>query len=257
MSTKSPIVYVLTSLLLAGCVASRAQIAQPGPRTVLVELFTSEGCSSCPPADVLLSQINQKRLDANTLIVGISEHVTYWNHDGWSDPFSDDVFTDRQNTYGGRFHLDSVYTPQMVVNGERQAVGSDRNAVLQAIRSISPQTGLKLDIVSAGADGRQLKVTYTVRGQAPGQTADIFAVVTDDLATSKVLRGENSGRTLSHVSVAQSITRVGALEDATDKTVILPLHGPGRSTIGQGRHLILFAQEPRSGKVLVVEARSL
>ena len=89
-----------------------ANTAQLGHRAVLVELFTSEGCSSCPPADALLQQVNGKYSDAGQLIVGVSEHVTYWNSLGWSDPFSSPIYTERQEAYGQRFHLDSVYTPK-------------------------------------------------------------------------------------------------------------------------------------------------
>jgi hypothetical protein len=94
-----------------------ANNAQPGHGAVLVELFTSGGCSSCPPADALLQKVNGKYSDAGQLIVCVSEHVTYWNGLGWSDPFSSPAYTERQNAYGQRFHLDSVYTPQIVVNG--------------------------------------------------------------------------------------------------------------------------------------------
>jgi len=93
---------------------------------VLVELFTSEGCSSCPPADALLRAIDGKRTEAGQLVVGISEHVTYWNRLGWADPFSSDVYTARQDGYRSHFRLDSAYTPQVVVNGEREVLGSDR-----------------------------------------------------------------------------------------------------------------------------------
>jgi hypothetical protein len=89
-----------------------ANNAQPGHGAVLVELFTSEGCSSCPPANALLQKVNGKYSDAGQLIVGVSEHVTYWNGLGWSDPFSSPAYTERQNAYDQRFHLDSVYTPK-------------------------------------------------------------------------------------------------------------------------------------------------
>jgi hypothetical protein len=97
---------------------------QPGS-AVIVELFTSEGCSSCPPADAVLRQVNLKETSAGQLIVGISEHVTYWNDLGWRDPFSAPEFTERQNVYASRLSPEGPYTPQMVVNGREQFVGSD------------------------------------------------------------------------------------------------------------------------------------
>ena len=122
---------------LVGLQAQNAKPATPAPRVVLVELFTSEGCSSCPPADALLRQVNGTQTAAGQLIVGISEHVTYWNSLGWSDPFSSSLYTERQNAYGERFHLDGVYTPQMVINGTEQIVGSDRAAFARAIQKLS------------------------------------------------------------------------------------------------------------------------
>src|SRR5580704_5019708 len=103
-----------------------AKAPLPHPSAVLIELFTSEGCSDCPPADELLRQVSGRQTEDGQLIVGISEHVTYWNNLGWRDPFSADQYTERQNAYRTRFGLESVYTPQMVVNGREQFVGSDR-----------------------------------------------------------------------------------------------------------------------------------
>jgi hypothetical protein len=105
--------------------AQATALAQtPVRRVALLELFTSEGCSSCPPADDLLRQLNGRAF-AGVQIVGLSEHVTYWNHDGWADPFSQEMFTARQAGYADRFRLDSSYTPQLVINGAQQMVGSD------------------------------------------------------------------------------------------------------------------------------------
>jgi len=112
-----------------------AKTPLPHPSAVLIELFTSEGCSDCPPADDLLRQVSGRQTEDGQLIVGISEHVTYRNSLGWRDPFSDDQYTDRQNAYGAHFGLDSVYTPQMVVNGREQFVGSDRRALVAALAS--------------------------------------------------------------------------------------------------------------------------
>src|ERR1700722_14677783 len=135
-------------VMLALMAAPSAMKAQ---RTVLVELFTSEGCSSCPPADALLRQVNGTQTSEGQLIVGISEHVTYWNSLGWSDPFSSSTYTDRQNAYGARFGLDSVYTPQMVVNGTEQFVGSDRSSLANAIRKEQNRTSpVDLHILSSG-----------------------------------------------------------------------------------------------------------
>src|ERR1700679_2585440 len=108
--------------------------SSPSPSSVvIVELFTSEGCSSCPPADKLLRQVHLKETGAGQMIVGISEHVTYWNNLGWKDPYSAQVFTDRQSVYASRLSLEGPYTPQMVVNGRDQFVGSDRGRLQRAL----------------------------------------------------------------------------------------------------------------------------
>jgi len=133
---------------------AKASPEQSEPRVVLVELFTSEGCSSCPPADALLRQVDGKHTESGQLIVALSEHVTYWNHLGWSDPFSSEIYTQRQYAYGQRFHIDSVYTPQMVINGEERIVGSDSAGLLRAIRGEQKPSSLSVHINSVNAHDR-------------------------------------------------------------------------------------------------------
>lgn len=260
MRRRAALFTIFIALILVNCLAtSQGQIGASAPEAVshavLVELFTSEGCSSCPPADALLRKIHGQHTDSGQLIVGISEHVTYWNQLGWSDPFSQPAFTERQNAYGQRFHLDGIYTPQVVVNGEVQVVGSDGDGILRALQSQNRRTPLTVHIVSATPSGKSLSVTFSVAGQAPGSGADIYAVIADDLTSSNVLRGENSGRHLSHVSVARSLTRIATVKAAITVTASLPEPTQGEST--GGRHLILFAQVPGLGQVLSVESRAL
>ena len=222
---------------------------------VLVELFTSEGCSSCPPADELLRQINGKHTDSGRLIVGVSEHVTYWNQLGWSDPFSSATYTQRQDAYGQRFHLDSVYTPQMVINGEEQFVGSDSASLLHALNKKEQPAQASVRIDSVTSNGNALTIAFSASGDDLGRGADIFAIVAEDAARSNVLRGENSGRTLAHVSVARVFTRVATVHASTEKTVQIPLSS--QLSPGQGRHLILFAQATGLGRVLGVDSKPL
>jgi len=229
------------------------------PRPVLVELFTSEGCSSCPPADALLRKLDGTRTAQGQLIVGISEHVTYWNNLGWADPYSNDVYTQRQYAYGRHFGGEGVYTPQMVVNGVSQMVGSDSGAVLRAVRAEDRASAIDLRIVSmkhagSGQDGK-LTVTYTVSGEMNGRGADIYAVIADDSAASNVARGENSGRLLTHVSVARSMSRVALVKNAGTMTVAL--EGPSTSISAGPQHLILFAQAPGQGRVYAVDSKPI
>jgi hypothetical protein len=223
---------------------------------VLVELFTSEGCSSCPPADTLLREMNGQRTSDGQLIVGISEHVTYWNQLGWSDPYSTKDYTDRQNAYGERFHLESVYTPQMIVNGDEQLVGSDRHGLAKAIHEqLDRPKLLTIHIVSTTLESGTLTLKFSVEGSSSVKSGDVLAVIADDTDQTSVARGENSGRTLLHVAVARSITRVGRLPTSGQHTIRLPL--PESFSASQHHHLILFAQMPGNGRVLDVDTTSL
>ena len=241
-------------VLLTSAAFSACTFAQSTPHPVLVELFTSEGCSSCPPADALLKKINGYRVSSGQLVVALSEHVTYWNQLGWADPFSAETWTDRQSRYGDRFHLDSVYTPQVVVNGDAQMSGSDAQGILRAVRAESTSSSLQLHIDAASAQPGAVSVTYTVTGAA-SSPVELYAVIADDMATSSVLRGENSGRTLMHVAVARNLTRIGSIK--ADGMATISLHEP--ATIkGQpetARHLVLFAQAPGQGKVVAIESK--
>lgn len=128
--------------------AQKVTVAKPASVAV-IELFTSEGCSSCPPADALLRQINLKQTSAGQLIVGISEHVTYWNSQGWRDPYSSPVFTERQSAYASGLSVEGSYTPQMVLNGREQFVGSNGNALQKALLEDSQRSHLDVSIRSS------------------------------------------------------------------------------------------------------------
>ena len=247
---------VIMAFTLAASLQAQEGVGAPDQRVVLVELFTSEGCSSCPPADALLRQVNGSRTSAGLLVVGISEHVTYWNQLGWSDPYSSPAFTDRQNAYGQRFHLDGVYTPQMVVNGAEQIVGSDRAALEQAVQKEAEQPSrMSLHIRSLSAAGDKLTVKFSADGEVPAKGVDVIAVLADDSDKSNVLHGENSGRLLAHVAVARSISRVGKVQAAGERTVEIQI--PSSFQTSQGHHLILFAQTPGNGRVLGTDTKPL
>jgi hypothetical protein len=242
--------------IAAGIVLALITASAPAQKTVLVELFTSEGCSSCPPADALLRQVNGSQTSAVQLVVGISEHVTYWDSLGWSDPFSSSLYTERQNAYSERFHLEGVYTPQMVINGAEQIVGSDRAALLHAVQQEAEEhPRIALRILSLGVAGTTLTVNFSTSGDLPARGADLIAVLTDDADRSSVLHGENSGRNLVHVAVARSISRVARVQAAGERTVQIQI--PPSFQAAQGHHLILFAQTPGNGRVLGIDTKPL
>jgi hypothetical protein len=247
MDSRKIVTLMILALMAAHALAQKA---------VLVELFTSEGCSSCPPADALLKLVNGSQTNGGQLVVGISEHVTYWNSLGWSDPYSSPAYTERQNAYSERFHLEGPYTPQMVINGAEQIVGSDRGALLHAVEQEDAENPrLSLRIVSLRVEGGNLTVNFSTSGDVPRQGADLMAVLADDSDRSNVLRGENSGRTLAHVAVARSITRVARVKTPGELTVQIPI--PASFQANQGHHLILFAQTPGSGRVLGTDTKPL
>ncbi len=244
------------ALALAMGLQGQTAVDAPAPKVVLVELFTSEGCSSCPPADALLRQVNGSRTSGDQLVVGISEHVTYWNGLGWSDPFSSAAYTDRQNAYSERFHLEGVYTPQMVINGAEQIVGSDRVALVRAVQAEqAPHPRVSLRILSLNVAGNALEVNFSVSGDLPAQGVDLMAVLADDSDRSNVLRGENSGQNLEHVAVARSLSRVAKMRSAGEQRVQVQV--PVKFQAAQKHHLILFAQTPGNGRVLGADTKPL
>ncbi len=229
----------------------------PHPRAVLVELFTSEGCSSCPPADELLRQISGRRIPDGQLVVGLSEHVSYWNGLGWNDPFSSELYTGRQNDYGTHFGLKSVYTPQIVVNGREQFLGNDRRALQVAFLSEAQRPQIDLHITSAQITGKNIIFSYSASELPANSSLQLVAVLVDDMDRSHVLRGENSGRELIHVAVARAFAPLGALQATEKRSISLPLPSLFTAGTGTGHHLVLFAQQNRAGAVMGIDTKSL
>jgi hypothetical protein len=247
-------VFALSLFLLAvplkpQAASPRSSINATTSSVAILELFTSEGCSSCPPADALLGQINLKQTEGGQLVVGISEHVTYWNNLGWKDPYSLAVFTNRQSVYASRLSPEGSYTPQMVLNGRDQFVGSDASALERALRHDARREHFELRIVSSALTTEGIDVKFSFTGN-PSKPLDIIAVLADDTDRSNVLRGENSGRQLQHVSVARSMSRVATVRTDGEHSVHVSFPEGFSSSSGTGHHLILFAQEQRQGAIL-------
>lgn len=168
----------------------------------VIELFTSEGCSSCPPADRLASQIYKLNKSQNKPVFVLAFHVDYWDYIGWKDRFAKHEFSERQNLYGEKFNLGSIYTPQMIVNGETEFVGSNSSAAENAIKDAlktNSQYGISMDLSWTGK--RQLSIKYSLTS-IPVNVLINFALVEKNLS-SNVTRGENSGRKLEHDNVVR------------------------------------------------------
>lgn len=229
------------ALVTAGVAAGAAAPASRG--AVLVELFTSEGCSSCPPADALLEALQS----AETIV--LSEHVDYWNHIGWKDPYSSQRYSQRQQTYANRLHLDGVYTPQMVVDGTAEFVGSDERRAKTAIAQAAHFEKAAIRLTPA-ADGKGQSSRVRVEVDAlpaslKAGDAEVYLAVAANEETSQVLRGENGGRRLHHVAVVRSLTSIGKIRQGE------VFHGEGSlGAPGEGRRIVAFVQERGQGRVL-------
>lgn len=188
--------------------------AAQSPRTpVLIELFTSEGCSSCPPADALLIRLLETQPVAGVDIIPLTFHVDYWDRLGWKDPFSTPAFTRRQQDYSAIFGADRVYTPQLVVDGRAELVGSDGRVALDAIRKAAalPHMDVRVSASARGTDAIRVAVEAPAAGTQT-EPIDIVAMLVEDRLISPVRRGENSGKTLAHSAVVRRQQAIGALE---------------------------------------------
>ena len=195
---------ILSFLLLTCTVADKkeAKVKNEMEGFAVIELFTSEGCSSCPPADKLLETIDKEYAGKNVLV--LSYHVDYWNKLGWKDEFSSAENTARQKYYANHFRLNSIYTPQAVVNGTTEFVGSDRNKMTNTIEQSKKIN--KTITLSASVDNNKVMVDYKVNDQSGGESMLIALV--QKQATTEVKRGENGGRKLHHINIVREFQLV-------------------------------------------------
>ena len=189
------------------------------PRPVVVELFTSEGCSSCPPADALLIKLDQQGAQNGVLPILLGEHVDYWNYLGWTDRFSSSQFSHRQNQYAKTFHLSGPYTPQMVIDGKVQFVGNDATEAQQRIAELGKQPeAAKVALQWEGNNRLHVVV------QAPdGEHAKALLAITEDGLSTQVANGENGGQTLHHAAVVRQLRELGGINKGKlDAQIDLP-----------------------------------
>jgi hypothetical protein len=227
---------MLRSLLFAAsCIVVSAVAADserpPERAPVLVELFTSEGCSSCPPADRHLQQLDSQ-------VIVLSEHVDYWDHLGWKDRFSSPAFTERQEAYARQFGLDSPYTPQMVVDGVAQFTGGDTRRAAAEIDKAADRPKAAIYLSRSGAGVR-------VDIESAPKEADLWLALADNSDLTRVAGGENKGHTLTHVAVVRSMRKLGSLKrgGAFSRHVDLPAGAAGQ-------RVVVFLQEAGQARVL-------
>ena len=233
--------------------AALAAVAAPAPAAprvpVLLELFTSEGCSSCPPADLVLARFAAEQPVPGVEVLALSEHVDYWNRLGWADPYSSAQSSERQEAYAPHVSGGRVYTPQAVVDGAFNLVGSDETGLRRALAAASerPRGTLQLRIKEGPRDGAVPATTagplvLSIEARSlPGDGELLLAVVEDGLV-SLVTAGENGGRTLPHAAVVRSLRRLGRTSGgAAREEVTLALDVAWRRA---GLRAVAFVQEP-------------
>ncbi len=232
-----------------------SQPAAPAKRVpVLVELFTSEGCSDCPPADALLAKLDATQPIAGAQAIVLSEHVTYWNHQGWNDPFSFDAMTERQESYQRHFGLDSSYTPQMVVDGSEQFVGSNARALVAAVEKEVNKP--KQSLAIAEAKWNDGAAQFSIHADVPPGTK-LIAALAADATHSEVARGENAGRTLHHIAVVR-VMKEFAADVADGRQLKLPGGPLSRKDEATGSvRLVVFLVESKTGHILGAAEQTL
>jgi hypothetical protein len=261
MSTPRSVAVTVIALAFVGVLvfASSAQ-DRPTPAgsaaaPVVVELFTSEGCSSCPPADRLLAAYASQ-----PDVIALGEHVDYWDDLGWKDRFSSAAVTDRQRVYAASFGIGSIYTPEMVIDGRAEAIGSDDGAVRRAIAQAAraPHGRVQIGVEASGRDALAVSVEAAelpVPGR--GDHDEAVVAITEDRLSTDVRRGENHGRVLAHTAVVRALTVLPRPTAAG-----AALHAAGRLTLGadwkrENLKIVAFVQEARARRIVAAAARPL
>src|SRR5882724_595832 len=239
----------LPLLVLFALVASAEDRRVP----VIVELFTSEGCSSCPPADQLLSRMDKAQPVAGVQVIALEEHVDYWDALGWKDPFSSSQYRLRQSEYGHKFFTENIYTPQMIVNGNAEFVGNDGNRALQEIQRTAQfettRVALKTAANSRGADQVDLTVELTNPKTGKVHNSNVYLAVTESDLSSNVKRGENVGRLLRHAPVVRSFGVIGKIDAKSSGAITNTLRLPPEWK-RENLRAVVFVQERDSSKIV-------
>ncbi len=239
---------MLTALLPAP--PARHPVNKPHEPIAVIELFTSQGCSSCPPADRLLSEAVRAARQNGQRVYGLSFHVDYWDRLGWRDPFSQHAFTERQQQYSRQFALSSIYTPQGVVNGKQEFVGSNRSTLNRllpsALQKVAP---VEVWLDKPVASSHQLTLPYRLDGDLSDLVLNI-AIVSKTTSTN-VERGENAGLVLSHDNVVRVFQTVAA-DKSGQVTVKLP-----NDYVSATGAVIAYVQSRRTGAIVGADALDL
>ena len=263
---------VIVGVIVVGCLvwgrgaSSRVQTpnapAKGAREPVVVELFTSEGCSSCPPADALLAELDARQPLGTAEVIALEEHVDYWDQQGWQDPFSSANWTARQNEYAGTLHNGSPYTPQMVVDGAEGFVGSRGGMALQAIEKASTAKKTKVEISEVSPiqnKSASFKVSVEkLSSIAPKDTAEVILAITESGLHSSVKAGENNGKELRHSHVVREMKVIGVVgKNGEEGFTGQPSVKVDSKWNLENLRAVVFVQERKSRRILGAAAMRL
>jgi hypothetical protein len=242
------------ALVLHETVAAQQATSPARPNPVVVELFTSEGCSSCPPADQLLARLESDQPIKEVEIIALEEHVTYWNQGGWFDPFSSESFSIRQYEYAGTLHNRNAYTPQMVVDGQKEFVGSREQQATDAIQRAASAKKIRVTItpqsrVSGDISSFRIAIP-SLSGMPVPSTLEIWMAITETGLHSNVSSGENAGEDLHHAAVVRKLRKFADL-----KSPDTPFSREEQVKLDRGwkrenLRVVVFLQEKKSKRIL-------
>jgi hypothetical protein len=234
-----------------------ASMPHTSPTPVVVELFTSEGCSSCPPADALLARMDGAQLKGkgNVQLIALEEHVDYWNDGGWVDPFSSPDWTSRQWVYAGALGNRNAYTPQMVVDGTTEFVGNHPDKARDAILKAANKTKIPVTMIPGTLNGRDKENISAKVGKLDGSTkgdaVEVWLAITETGLHSSVTRGENAGEDLHHAAVVRSMRKIGEAKGDGETSFMgdasVPLKKEWKR---ENLKAVLFVQEKKSRRIL-------
>jgi hypothetical protein len=234
----------------AGTISS-VEASESAASPVLVELFTAEGCSSCPPADAFLLQLDAHQPIPGAQLIVLSEHMNYWN-DSWPDAFASAQLTARQADYVSAFKMRSPYTPQFIVDGTKEIRLSDPHEIEAIFRAAAAGPKIPVSVASIKVESgtpAHLSGEIEVDGGTEQRRADVYLAIALDRVETAVSRGENRGKTLAHVAVVEYLSKVGALKPGQKfkQTFRAPLE---RGLASNNARLIVFVQEAGNGRVV-------
>lgn len=230
------------TIIIVAFTKKKINISKNEKGFALIELFTSEGCSSCPPADAALSEIQNEYKDKNVLVLGF--HVDYWDRLGWKDVFSSADNTKRQEFYSSVFNLSSIYTPQAVINGKYEFVGSDKSKITNTLEkqlSLNPSTTISLN--TSEDNSNNIKVNFSVNGDHSSNEQLVLLLV-EKKANSNVKRGENKGRILEHINIVRKFLITPIPPDQKVESFTLPSGLKKENTF-----IAAFTQNKKTGAI--------